>query len=835
MANKIEIVIEASDKASANIKALGGVLNASGTAASFAATAYDKAAATANRLQLVTLQLATAQKTLASETDPTKQAQLRVEIDNLAKAQDTLQRETQESTTKLIQMGEAHGGIKVLGLSLTDLKSGLSMVMGAAQKAGQALQAAFDYTQRGAAIRQTTESFDRLGLSIDSLREASLGTVDDMTLMRASLTLTAGASETLQQHLLGAAPQLLEIAKAANALNPTLGDTAFMYESISTGIKRNSPLILDNLGIVVKIGEANAAYAAQLGKSVEALTAEEQSIALLNATIEAGDRLIQQAGGSIESYTDAWARLTTEITNTKDALAKQAAQGLGPVFDLLADGIAVTRQATEEFGLMRVVIPLLAGDYGNFMATVLNVNDAVENSAKATGLLGDMSRTAAKGAMYLSDELARERDLLEAMQNPEEITRELISDISETAYDSADAFRDYQSAIDGAHASTQNFDAINAQRQLDNIAKAAELARDQVDLISWGTEQTFTEQLEDGKTKIEELREKAGELQAKIAELEGLRYRTSAQETELSGLRDDLSGVNDDIQDVISSTDEMVKTFILGMVEMQIAADQDITPEESDFYVRLAAQFGLVDDAAIEMRGTVLGVLADVQAGTLSPEQGIKALGDAAAEAQAPLTELGTAGVSALDALGLSADGARNYIANLGKEGPGNLGSVTAAADGTASALGKAAGEASGLKAAIDALEGKEIEIKTVYIEEHRAVGQTGQSAIPQAEGGDYYVNRATHFVAGEAGAERAIFIPRGEPGYDADFSALLSGLAAPLPASSGGGVTVTGDGGTRIGTVNLTVNGTADARETARLVLREFQDRGFIPRIPLR
>jgi hypothetical protein len=192
-----------------------------------------------------------------------------------------------------------------------------------------------------------------------------------------------------------------------------------------------------------------------------------------------------------------------------------------------------------------------------------------------------------------------------------------------------------------------------------------------------------------------------------------------------------------------------------------------------------------------------------------------------------------------LDELGIAADGARGYIAGLGKDGPGDLGSITAAADGAASSLGKAAGQAGGLKAAIDLLQGKEIEIKTVYVEEHRAVGGGGgtsyrESGNYEALGGDYYVDRPTTFIAGDAGGERAIFIPKGKPGYDADLGTLLSGLAAPLPAS-GAGVTVAADGGTRIGAVNLTVNGTSDARETARLVMREFQDRGFIPRIPLR
>jgi methyl-accepting chemotaxis protein len=146
--------------------------------------------------------------------------------------------------------------------------------------------------KQGAAINQTRESFDRLNESVfkmpsllDQMRESVRGTISDTELMQGLLKLTAGATEDMAQRFANAAPQLLEIAKASNKLNPALGDTAFLYDSIATGIKRASPLILDNLGIVVKVGEANEKYAESLGKSVEELSAEEKQIALLNATL----------------------------------------------------------------------------------------------------------------------------------------------------------------------------------------------------------------------------------------------------------------------------------------------------------------------------------------------------------------------------------------------------------------------------------------------------------------------------------------------------------------------------------------------------------------------
>jgi hypothetical protein len=157
--------------------------------------------------------------------------------------------------------------------------------------------------------------------------------------MQGVLKLTAGTSDELGSALAGAAPKLLEIAKASNKLNPALGDTAFLYDSISTGIKRASPLILDNLGIVVKVGEANKTYADQLGKTVAALTAEEKQMALLNATIAAGDTLISQVGGNVDSATDSYAQLEVGIANVTNELKILAAEGLGPVVGFLNEQV----------------------------------------------------------------------------------------------------------------------------------------------------------------------------------------------------------------------------------------------------------------------------------------------------------------------------------------------------------------------------------------------------------------------------------------------------------------------------------------------------------------
>ena len=139
------------------------------------------------------------------------------------------------------------------------------------------------------------------------------------------MTLLAGASGELGTSLANATPRLMEIAKAANKLNPALGSTAFMYESIATGVKRAQPLILDNLGLTLKVGEANEAYAKSMGITVEQMTAQDKAMAILNATLEAGDTLIDQVGGTTEAATDSFDQLEVAMKESADIIKKNLA------------------------------------------------------------------------------------------------------------------------------------------------------------------------------------------------------------------------------------------------------------------------------------------------------------------------------------------------------------------------------------------------------------------------------------------------------------------------------------------------------------------------------
>lgn len=77
------------------------------------------------------------------------------------------------------------------------------------------------------------------------------------------------------------------IAEQVAKTSVTTGQsTEFLLDSIARGVARGSPKILDNLGIIVSIKDANVEYAKSLDRTVESLTAAEKQTALMSAVLE---------------------------------------------------------------------------------------------------------------------------------------------------------------------------------------------------------------------------------------------------------------------------------------------------------------------------------------------------------------------------------------------------------------------------------------------------------------------------------------------------------------------------------------------------------------------
>lgn len=191
-------------------------------------------------------------------------------------------------------------------LTLADKAAGLlSSTFGQFTAAGLATQAITgataaisDFVVKGTKLRGVETSFDRLAVAarvssgelLGSLREATRGLVEDIDLM-------LSANKALLLGLPVTGESMGELAKAATTLGRAMGlDATKSLDDLITALGRSSPLILDNLGLSVKLGEANEAYAKKLGTTADALTDSERKMAFFEAAMEAARKKTAELG-----------------------------------------------------------------------------------------------------------------------------------------------------------------------------------------------------------------------------------------------------------------------------------------------------------------------------------------------------------------------------------------------------------------------------------------------------------------------------------------------------------------------------------------------------------
>ena len=317
-------------------------------------------------------------------------------VEIIVKLTDQVAPAARKITKELTAVQKAGQGLKKGVGAGVEVLSKIPAVAAGAAAALAVAKKAFDFAQQGAQIQQMGESWDflmkKVGVSpkiLNDLSKAARFTISEMDLMTSTATLLAGAGDELAKSMAEASPRLLEIAKAANKLNPSLGDTAFLYESIARGVKRASPLILDNLGITIKIGDAYENFAKQLGVSAKELTAEQRQMAVLNATLEAGDNLIGQVGGTVDSVTDSFAQLTTAAGETANMFKSDLFNALGPIIANLAEGAMASIEyanAVELLGLSGFEAGRLIHDFDG------TVEEAKESIIRMSVRMGDLEQ-----------------------------------------------------------------------------------------------------------------------------------------------------------------------------------------------------------------------------------------------------------------------------------------------------------------------------------------------------------------------------------------------------------------------------------------------------------
>lgn len=264
-----------------------------------------------------------------------------------------------------------------------------------------ALRKAWELMELGAKVEQQRQAFENLassvGMSADKI-------IKDLRKMSGETMSTAEIMQKASQAMiLGIDPtklaKMMEISRtSARAFGKDVG---FMFESIAIGVGRQSKLILDNLGIIVSAGDAYEKYAKTLGKTTKELTEAERKQAFLNATLEAGERILQAIDTSTMTNLEKMQKLKAQWEDFAVTVGQALWHVLGFIQALLNH-------------LVSGLFTLLEVGSAVFQKLLIPIRKFYELLGKLPGRIGEVYQKTAEDIGKLSESVEENKKVFEA-------------------------------------------------------------------------------------------------------------------------------------------------------------------------------------------------------------------------------------------------------------------------------------------------------------------------------------------------------------------------------------------------------------------------------------
>ena len=252
-----------------------------------------------------------------------------------------------------------------LGVAGTAVVGFGAMVTGAAWKLAQAaapiqgIQSAFN------GLSATFQGGSQAMLS--ALQKSTAGMVTNTELMRQYNLAAQLVGQEFAQNLPAAMEPLQKVAAATGQ------DMGFLMNSLTVGVGRLSPMILDNLGIQVNLTQAYADFAAKNGLVAGSLTKTQQQMALMDQVTTELNQNTANIPSVFGSASQVFGAFKTSIANVKD----QMGMDLLPTF-------------TSMFSFFQKLMPLVSSFGSLFTGTFAGLGNVaksfVTGFAKSLGI-----------------------------------------------------------------------------------------------------------------------------------------------------------------------------------------------------------------------------------------------------------------------------------------------------------------------------------------------------------------------------------------------------------------------------------------------------------------
>ena len=336
-------------------------------------------------------------------------------------------------------------------------------------------------------------------IAINKLRAATNNTMSDFDLFQqANNAMVLGITKN--------SDEMSEMFDIAQRLGRALGrDTRLSVESLVTGIGRQSRLMLDNIGIIVKSDEAYEKYARALNKSKDELTDSEKKQAFLVATMESARAKVKRLGDEVITSQDAFDRLSAATRNAGGAIGN----ALMPVIEPLAKAMAAVMEAITVDRIYSVATALSVAGIaagvlsGAFASMAVSINGAIvglKNFNRAQIATGWGAMAAAIGLATLAF-----MEFFHLLKS-DEVVKETADDIEKIADETdkaAKALERYKAVISGIQSLPLLQSRLEALKAEEQITKEA---RDQLNANVEADEQyeLYNEERKEGVELLEQ-------------------------------------------------------------------------------------------------------------------------------------------------------------------------------------------------------------------------------------------------------------------------------------------------------------------------------------------
>ena len=211
---------------------------------------------------------------------------------------------------------------------------------------------AWDFTEEAAKFKQSTEAFNSMVASMGRNAEVELGRINAAAagLIDKKTVVEASARAMSLGIPIEKVAELMEVARA-RARDMGISTTQ-AFNDIVTGIGRGSPMILDNLGLILKVGDANEAYAKSLDKTAKELTSQEKKLAILHAVLDAGQESRDRHNLTTKTMAENMEAAKAAVVNLKLAIGGLLANSKG-LSNFIEDWANGMRIITDSFTTSR--------------------------------------------------------------------------------------------------------------------------------------------------------------------------------------------------------------------------------------------------------------------------------------------------------------------------------------------------------------------------------------------------------------------------------------------------------------------------------------------------